>query len=443
MGRKIALIATILSVLLTFQNCTSSTEGTTSADTLLSENMDFSLDTTIDQIAYMSCPRVATTAKAPIDASMYFTFRAGAYRFGGVKLADTFYTTYQGKTQELLADLLVNSPANSSTLLQLAIRQVGSLNSVVTGPGAATQNMDFANMFTAFGPNALFTSLISTGLVGSQITGTRTRDLPDGTGLGAHVEGTLNFGTTEALQDAVRTQYLGSGAGILTVTYLEPTTTGSGSTAGGSSGTTGTAAQTDVRNQGTVFPTKYSNNAALAYGTGYQLQFSQPTGSPKGLQQYNTSGVLTGTELLPYPSNWMTGVVEKNLLTGVSGSSSQWVCPDTLRFRVIRPGDEADPAAYCPRVPDLDVTTNMQFAIARNALRVEDWYINMDQHCILPKRSAATSTYSCYGDMTKIDYVQYDVTNSAGCDPNSDETSNAANSKSCMAWATICYRVSP
>jgi hypothetical protein len=440
---KLALLGSIAGGLLTFQNCTQMPEGTEDQNTKLSEDMDFAYDTTIDQISYMSCPRIATAQKQPTDASMYYTFRVGAYRFGGIKLSDTFFSTYAKKTPERLADLLVNSKANSHTVLQLAVRQVGALNSLVTGPGTQAAGMDFSNLFVALGSNEVNANFITVGRdeTTGLATGKRVRYLRDGTGNGAHVEGTLNFGSNAALQDDLRVKYLGSGAALLSLTYLEPTASG-----GGSNNST---PDVDVRNQGTVFPDKFPSNAGLAYGTGYQLTFSQPVGygTPKGLPQYNASAQQTGIELLPYPSNWLNGVVERNLLTGAQGSASAWVCPTSLKFKVIRPGDENDatnPSGVCPRVADLDVNTNMEFAIARNAFKTEDWYINFASKCIVPKRSGGAN--SCYGGIGNtgagVSYVQYDIANSNGCDPNSNETTNANLSRSCLAWASVCYRVS-
>lgn len=442
-----AVFAALLgAVLLTFQNCTQPAEmGNADANTVLSEKMAFSYDATVDQIAYMSCPNVVTQQKQNVDSDLYFTFRVGAYRFGGVKLTDSFYQTYKKKLPERMASLLSNSPANTSTLVQLAVRQVGNLNSLVVSPGNSTQNIDFANLLAVLGSSEMSTNIVQTGLDSSQnppiLTEKRIKFLRDGTGRGAHFQGDLNFGTDESTQSSVRSQYLGSGAAMLTLTYLEPT-----AAAGNPSGGT-PVADTDVRSPATIGmgstpgATPPPPAPGLAFGTGFQLIFAQPVPNAKGLQQGTPP-----TESRPYPSNVLFSVVEKDLLTG-GEKGVQWNCPASLKYMIVRPGDENDVTASspnqgpCMHTPDPPEPWDPEFAILRNALHSEDWYIDREHKCVIPKRSLG---YSCYGDMTKVRYVQYELDNAAGCDPLSkDENSNSLTNKVCAAWVSVCYRMSP
>jgi len=416
--------------LVTFQNCTQPADlGSVDQNSEMAEKLDFAYDATIDQIAYMSCPRVVTSQqqKAPVDADLYFTFRAGAYRTGGIKLTSQFFQTVQKKNLDRMASILSESPANKNTVLQLAIRQTGQLNSLVYGPGNPTQNVEFANLMAQLGPVEISNALVNAGIVQNAgtltLTEKRTKFLRDGTGRGAHLEGNLNFGVSESLQESLRSQYLGSGAAILALTYLEPTESGGAAPGGGTS-----IPDTSVRSPGTVFPLKNPNTPGLAYGTGFQLTFSQPRAGAVGLKNVN------GQQILPYPSNVMTMVTEKDLLSG-GQTGAQWICPTSLQFKIIRPGDEDDNISKCDRVPDPPKPWSKEWTVLRNALRAEDWYVDSAHGCVLPKRS---SGFSCYGDMSKIYNVQYDLTQS--CDPNSDDSSNALNSKICLAWVSLCYR---
>lgn len=429
MNRRLRLIFGILlgvSFVVSFQNCTQPADlGYQDRNVALAEKTDFAYDATIDQIAYMSCPRVLTDKKVPVDSDLYFTFRAGAYRFGGLKLTDQFFQTVQKKIPDRMADILHMSPANRSTVPQLAIRKTGSLNSIVSGPGEALQNVEYSNLMAALGSLDVSSTLVNNGIDPSsttlKLTQKRTRYMRDGTGRGAHFEGNLNFGSSESLQNDLRAQYLGTGAALLALTYLEPTS------GGGPDGGT-PVADTNVRSPGTVFPDKNPNLPGLAYGTGYQLTFAQPVAGAVGF--INGSGV----QETPYPSNILTMVTERNLQTGAQ-NSAQWVCPESLRFKVIRPGDEEEPAASCVREPDPPKPWSTEYSVLRNALRSEDWYVDQAHKCVIPKRSLG---YSCYG---KLLYVQYDHTQS--CDPNSNDESNKVNSKVCSAYVSVCYRLNP
>jgi hypothetical protein len=437
-------------ILLTFQNCTQPAQmDEIDANSALSEKMNFSYDTVLDQIAYMSCPNVVTAEKLSVDSDLYFTFRAGAYRFGGVKLKESFFQTYQEKLPERMITLLQNSPANSNTVLQLAVRQTGNLNAVVINGGTPKQNIEFSNMLAVLGSSELSTNLVNTGLDTKQdpplMTQKRIKYLRDGTGRGAHLEGNLNFGSSENMQASLRNTYMGSGSAILALTYLEPTTQAGG-------GQSGPSTDTNVRNQSTIGAssdpdpesTPPPSTPGLAFGTGYLMTFSQPVSGARGLQEQN-SGSYTGKENLPYPSNVVTSVQEKDLSTGAHNSSAQWSCPASLKYMIVRPGDENDVVGGpCLHSPDPLEPWDPEFAILRRALRSEDWYIDRDHKCVIPKRSAG---FSCYGDMNKISYVQYNLTDNTsttrGCDPHSDATSNKLNNKICAAWISVCYRLSP
>lgn len=421
-------------LLVTFQNCTQPADlGSVDQNTEMADKLDFAYDTALDQIAYMSCPRVVSDKKLPYDSDLYFTFRAGAYRSGGIKLTDQFFQAVQKKNPDRMASILSSSPANKNTVLQLAVRQTGQLNSLVYGTGNPTQNVEFANLMAQLGPVEISNSLVNNGIASTSgtltLTGKRTKFLRDGTGRGAHMEGNLNFGITESLQESLRSQYLASGQAVLALTYLEPSQTGGQAPGGGTS-----IPDTNVRSPGSIFPDKNAQTPGLAYGTGYQMVFSQPRAGAVGLKNTN------GQQILPYPSNVMTMVTEKNLLTG-GATGAQWVCPTSLQFKIIRPGDEDDAISKCDHVQDPPKPWTKEWTILRNALRTEDWYIDQAHGCVVPKRS---SGFSCYGDMSKIYNVQYDLTKS--CDPNSDDTSNSTNGaadalgKICMAWVSICYR---
>jgi len=382
--------------------------------------MDFAYDATLDQIAYMSCPALKDNA----DPDAYFSIRAGAYRTGGLKLKDEFFQTYSKKLPERLIELLHDSPANSNTVMQLAIRQVGSLNTVIKNPGNPRPGIDYANLLAILGNYETNTHLVKTGLdpVTGAITGVRTKYMrASGYLRGARMEGNLNFGSSESIASSLRDGYLNTGKAVLALTYAHASASGS---------------NTDVRTPGLIFddqPLRYDT----AYGKGYRLSFTKPDGA-KGFPEYGPNGQpKPNTEVIPYPTNILYDVKEYDLLNPgvVTGS---WVCPTNLRFRIVRNGTDLTDA-NCKRAPDpeLSKVTNpneaLRIKIARNSLRVEDWYIDFENGCVIPKKDLG----GCYGDLL---YVRYNYQSHPGCDPYSTKETNSYNSQACLAWVSICYR---
>lgn len=426
--RIVSLLTILVCALLSFQNCSQSfNEEGLSSNAKLAKKMDFAYDTTIDQIAYMSCPALKDNA----DPDAFFSIRAGAYRTGGIKLKDEFFETYSKKLPERLIDLLHDSPANSNTVLQLAVRQVGALNNVVKNAGQPKAGIDYANLFAALGTYETNTHLVKTGLdtESGLITGVRTKYMrANGFIRGARMEGSLNFGSSESIASSLRDGFLNTGKAMLALTYVHASANGS---------------ETDVRTPGLVFDDQ-AVEYDKAYGRGYRLSFFKPPGA-RGWPKHNANGTpIPGTEEVPYPTNILHTVTETNLLNpGDRTDIGNWVCPANLRFRIVRNGtDLAD--ANCKRAPDPELSKvsadeAFRIRIARNSLRVEDWYIDFnsrgpnDGGCIIPKKDLG----GCYGDLS---YVQYNYTSTDGCDPHSTKETNSLKSPVCLAWVSICYR---
>lgn len=429
--RSLTAVFALLVVVVAFQNCSQPAQIATDS---VDDKMKFAYEAVVDQVSYMSCPSVMDSKNVVSDPDTYFTFKVGAYRFGGIGLNNEFYQEFRRKLPERQADLLSKSKANTRTIVQMAVRQSGALNTVVHGTGNLTPNVGFSNLLSSLGSFEVSQEITRAGFdpVNEVPTGKRVRFIPARKirevvpATGARFEGKLQFGASEALQSTLRTNYLSPGNWLLSLTFLEPSESG-----GGPGGST---PDVYVRNPGTIFSNQ-PNTPGLAYGTGFQLGFSQPIAGAKGLQERTTTGALTGKESLPYPSNVLSQVLERDLLTGVQKDSSLWVCPDTLRYKIVRPGDETE--ANCTRQPDPAAPWSLEFSLLRNALPVELWYIDVARRCVIPKRALAGS---CYGDLAKVAYVQYNLTDVNGCDPHSNADTNRLNSKICAAYVSVCYR---
>ena len=96
-----------------------------------------------------------------------------------------------------------------------------------------------------------------------------------------------------------------------------------------------------------------------------------------------------------------------------------------MRFKIVRPEDVGflleDGTLYvsCDRVIDPPVLSE-NLALIRRALKVEDWYIDMANRCIIPKPG---KDGNCYGQDKDIEY------SSAGC----------GGAVACTHFASLCY----
>ena len=148
-----------------------------------------------------------------------------------------------------------------------------------------------------------------------------------------------------------------------------------------------------------------------AYGTGYFLRFSLPNG-------------YTGGEARVISPN---GGIEEMDLTANSYKASNWDCSAAYQFMVVRPEDKANGTVLCDATVDpnpSDPTSLAALIAIRRVLRVEDWFVDINRRCVMPKR---TGDY-CYGPMNGrvIQYGQITCTNS--------------NSTMCPHFVSVCIK---
>ncbi|MCM2280226.1 MAG: hypothetical protein NDI61_00110 [Bdellovibrionaceae bacterium] len=364
-----------------FNNCSQPHVEKKSDISALAEKAQHAYDAHFDQLAYMSCSEMPSKT---FDSSAYFTFRAGAYRTGGLKIRDGYLASIEQdfRLPEDQVDLISTSPINSNSFLQMSIRSRANFQAVFSQSGSPEANEDFANFFTELGKPELVETLY--GL----LPGARARYMRNGYPTGNRFEGSLHFGDSTALADSVRTML--SSEGMLALTYSDAQISpsyarGPADLAGG-----------DASNS--------------AFGKGLILSFRQPT-SP--------SGAVYGQ----YPNYALREITELNLENRTDTSNIRpWSCPVSMQFRIVRPGD--DPVVPCQAGPDPAVMS-AELAIVRRSLRVEDWYVDMANRCITPKKQMGRN---CYGT---IQTVQYNLANA--CTPGT-------NTQDCVHWASICVR---
>lgn len=390
--RPAAAIFAVGLLIIGFQNC-SQPPLVDSESQLESEasKVDFAYDSTIDQITYMSC---AVSEVGTFDAGAYFSFRVGAYRTGGIKLTDSFRQQEGKKPPEKQATLLGASPANSQTKVQFAIRKLDNFQVMYTSSGSSIHGQDYVNVFEPLGTMDLSDLLVRTD------SATRLKYLRNGTVFGSRLEGSLYFTKNPTLAGSIRTALRNDAFLAQTYAHSAPSQTGGPGTG-----------DTLARSPRDVIEGSSANPYTQVYGRGYNLKFAQPT-------------VGTTPSNANFPNVILREVSELNLASTSDRSGlSTWTCPDNLRFRIVRPADSKSGATTCAMAPDPAVLTN-DLSIVRNQIRVEDWYVDMTNRCIVPKKSITT----CYG--AGVTQVRYDITQtcSEGVDP------------ACVSFASVCYR---
>lgn len=371
-----------------FQNCSQPNivDSEKAAAAALAK-VDFAYDASIDQITYMSC---ATADVGTYDAGAYFSFRVGAYRNAGLRINETFRAANGKKPPEIQAELLTESPANISTSIQFAIRQLANFQVMYTSTGTSVRGQDYVNAFEPLGTTDLSDLLVR--IDPSQ----RVKYLRNGNVFGSRLEASLYFTKNPSLANSIRTSLRNDA--MLAQTYAH--------TAAGSTSDTLARSPRDVV-EGSV-----ANPNTQVYGRGYNLKFAQPV---VGATASNAN----------FPNVVLREVSELSLVSTADRSGlASWSCPDTMQFRIVRPDDVKANRVTCTMAPDPIILTQ-ELSIIRNQLRVEDWYVDMTNKCIVPKKAPAT----CYG--SSVTTVQYDVTQTC---------TEGSNTAACVSFATVCYR---
>jgi len=370
--------------------CTQPVEsGGQDARSIAAEKLSFVYDASIDQIAFMSCPhyKLDELPNGSDQNRPYFTLRAGAYRNAGLELKDAFYTELGARPLDTKAEILADSPANDHTVLQLAVRNRQDKQKMYRN-GELTKGQDYFNVFAELGTPDISKTLVYTPV------GTRLKHVRNGNPGGLRFEGDLSYSSifnfasgSDNPGGAVRVL---SSDMLLTLTYTHANDGGleylPRSPAFFNDGDE-TTARTNV------------------FGVGYELRFAKPS----GVHASNPEGILAS-------------VNEVSLSTDPLTNRSAWDCSAQLQFRIVRPQDAvAGSTANCLKKADPAVL-NDTFKTIRNSLRVEDWYVDYDNKCIVSKKGD-----QCYLPTDVVSYPKGDP-----CMTNGNAT--------CVAYVSICQR---
>lgn len=447
MRKKLNILVTsalFFIVLVFYQNCGTQQQGSLFAKQSYSTSP---YELAIDQIAYMSCSEQGDVAN---DQGMFFTFRAGAYNStSGVRLTEDFLYDTRRINNSQRMDIMFEDPGTSLSRLQFSVRRQNSLNSMFVNQdtGGQTEEMDFDYVFGDFGSDEMSAALLTT------TTGEYMNYWsPAGVNKDAYFEGTLVYNSSESLAQQVRQFFAQDG--VLALAYADTNKPENiRSPAYYNSGDE----ETDV---------PVATNEAL--GLGFKLAFKQPLPANWG---------YTGSPHVNMPKRVLQSVNEYNLTTPGSGSSGQWNCPLELQMRIIFPddiweiNDPNNPNDDQPKVPSIAFENDVNFednpesvthpssmnklcpqrndthsdnsgtaalqarlALIRKSLPVSDWYVNLTNRCIIPKRYTKGSCYGIDNGTNDTRSPEYNV--KVNCDP----AINSSGVGVCTHFFSLCHK---
>lgn len=350
-------------LLLAFQNCAQPADDG-SLNSSLEELTPFAYNAQPDTIAHMSCSGMSDAGP---DRRAYFSFRVGAYNpaTGGLGTLKSFREAMKYYNNDQRSRVFGISSKNSNTYLSLSIRDISNYQKVwKEGETRAGEELD-----------AMLPDLSSAQIAGPLAAST---DRPDGTGNGNFINYFPGSGDKRLMEGSLRYYHfentmaetrgaLHKGDTIMAVSYSDSA----------DSQDTKLRVPDDDPRDNISLPTN------RAYGTGYYLTFA-------------VSAKFSGGEARVLSPN--NGVREIDLRTNTDKAGS-WDCNTAYQFMVVRPEDNFKTATTNPFVDPnpatLSPTDQASLIAIRRVLRVEDWFVDLPNRTIMPKR---TGDY-CYGPL--------------------------------------------
>lgn len=377
-SRHFAFAAVILACLF-FQNCDSTSMDTQNSS---QSSMPFAYTPVVDTIAYMSCSDIASTGFEP---RAYFSFRAGAYNSatGGLAISNDFYTETKNYDPTDRGGLLSSSDANSGIYMNLSIRSAGNYQSLW-----ATTSATQGNEFDVFLPQ--LDSAQIEGPLASSANGQMVNYFP-GDQDKRLMEASLRFLQYENVAQDTRNNLDNRNAYLI-------------------AGFTSTA---DPADQNLRSPVDFNFTCPSQLGENYNPYTHTcqtgpiPTVAPNPLpnQQNEVFGIayVPNDQMFALPQGYTggdrrvlssSGLQEMDLTTGQIRASN-WDCSQSYEFMIVRPEDKAAGTVICNATVDRYSNTTQQAELnaIRRVLRVEDWWVDLDNRCVMPK---GTGDY-CYG----------------------------------------------
>jgi hypothetical protein len=444
--KRIILISSFtVIVAFAYQNCSSEIDNTMVSNVPAAKTLDassakevpFAFDTSINEIAYMSCSHIDTNFNSDhmSKSNTYFSFKVGAYNSNsGVGLRDEFrnyLTSNFANSTEVVPDSIIQSafkisPQNNSPNILFSNRPMSNPVSVVykssnnTDKPAVTIEFDLMlSLNTAFSSLTYGDNLKQVSALMNMPRSTRINYFNQlGTnhnlfaGLNYHYSPDYTITTAEALRSRFSD---GQNSNFLTLTYTQDLK--------------------DPKNQTDPYISrrtyKDTDNGTSVWGRGYKPSFRQdPRVSGLG---YN---------------NVLSSVDEYDLSEGLKPIVATWIC-DT-RYLIISPidndsqtsafpnpyGDPIPSFSRCSDPSDLELTASQKIErqLIQRYLPSANWIINPIHKCLVPRAGSG----DCYqkrqvdpdGHFIPIKYVKTVATDTCG----------AGTAFACPEFLSLCIR---
>jgi hypothetical protein len=371
------LYATGLFSVFVFQNCAQPPD-LSQDQAQYNDSIPFAYKAQIDTLSYMSCSNLTANSYEP---RAYYTFRAGAYNntTGGLTITPAFYEATQYYANTDRANTLSSSMFNGNTILNFSIRASANYQQMYYVNQVAAQETVDQFLPELDGPQVA-------GPISSVVPGQMLNYFPGSDNTQRLMEASLRFMDYETNMAQIRNQ-ISAGTLMLVAGYPE------------TANVTDSSLKSPFDVDGTSSTQSYNaSNATEVFGVGYKLGFSLPYG--------NTSG--DARVLATYGSN--SDIKEVDLTTN-SIISSAWDCDSNFQFQVINPQDLVTTPGLCTLGADTYQTGNTTQQAALNAirrvLRVEDWFVDVVHHCVVPRYGGDV----CYGSsIANGEKIQYSLT---------------------------------
>jgi hypothetical protein len=426
-------IAMILVGLMTFQNCSDPLKLSDEDASTFSDKLPFAYDVKMDTFSYMSC---ADMTQLNYDRRALHTFHMGAYEPGsGVRLNDEFLDATVNFRPEARAEALSRSPTNSGAILQFAVRNTeqnhqqillndpqGKLvvigedignylgGAPLSAPGVASalvlKEVEREEKQKAGDPNATVEYI-------NYFKGTPGFD-------GRLLETSLRFPNT---LKSITDQFYRTVNLSLTFTP-----------------------ENNVLSYNARSP-EPENQARRVYGYKYIPTFNglkrkhgaSETGSFSGTWQPSGNAILNRT------------VVELREVNLITNEGQSWFCPPDLRLVMIDPFDPTfldtavgnEPCTVSAAAGGVDDLSGLsardakRLEVIRRVLRVEDYYVNIQENCVIPK----DSKNSCYPKEDADGNLNVSINYGRGSSPPYYCNDNPEKGEyACPNYVSICVR---
>lgn len=379
---SLALLIGLCAVMI-FQNCAEPLNLAEQDAASFNNSLPFAYDTQIDTISYMSC-----TGFSDVDNSRaFFTFRVGAYGDNsGIRLSDAFLEKTKNFSRIQRARSLAEGEKNSGVMLQLSVRNNQNYQQPFSNQNSWEHSFDYYNFLMPLSKDPIAEALSSLEV------GQRENYFTGYGGFENHfVEGSIRF-PENTDEDRFRSLIRN---GVLSMAYTT----------------------FDTQSKQLSAPDLKDPNRV--YGRGYKVGFR----SAFGIQNDSTNKPL-------YSSSEHRAINierEYSLQDSFGAALGQWSCSNDDTYIVVRRDDRASGKMQCPPSAEnpnaLSGAQKAKLAKIRRVLRVEDWEVNIDRNCVVPRADVG----ACYPTGQNMDL-------------NINYSGGSCDGDTCPHYVTVCTR---